>query len=40
MKQQLEMTPEIFKFDVQPEPTGIRVGPRTFKGIKPVEANR
>ena len=40
MKQQLEMTPEFFQFAIQPAPAGIRVGPRTFEGVKPVEMTR
>lgn len=40
MKQQTEMTPEVFQFNTQSAPSGIRVGPRTFKGVGPVTAMR
>ena len=40
MRSQLELTPEFFRFNVQSAPSGIRIGPRTFDGVKPVSAER
>ena len=36
MENQLELTPKVFQFKVQPSPSGIQVGQRTFRNVKPV----
>ena len=37
MRNQVEMTPKLFQFNVQSSPSGIQVGTREFIGVEPVE---
>ena len=39
MKEQLEMTPEVFDFKIKSAPANLQVKPRAFAGIKPVDVD-
>ena len=40
MRNQVEMTPKLFQFNVQSAPLGIQVGTREFIGVEPVEIDK